>query len=204
MLNTMFDQDGSRRWMHFQSALQLAIQRSARKWTFEDFAECFPLYVEEEKNAASVTFNIISDFIEKQDRDDITSLFAKYGVRENVDILHKVVTEAKARKERGEVTKDVWREDLQPRNAVCARTIPVLGAETARLEQTLAQLEEDNRQLQAQLDENIQAKDEADLKTLDLLQILEEAYAQWEKLPMDAIEDWTVQTANTLKSSSPA
>jgi hypothetical protein len=35
---------------------------------FEDFAECFPLYVEEEKNAASVTFNIISDFIEKQDR----------------------------------------------------------------------------------------------------------------------------------------
>lgn len=31
--SAMFDQDGSRRWMHFQSALQLAIQRSARKWT---------------------------------------------------------------------------------------------------------------------------------------------------------------------------
>ncbi len=35
---------------------------------FEDFAECFPLYVEEEKNPALVTFNVISDFIEKQNR----------------------------------------------------------------------------------------------------------------------------------------
>ncbi|KXN86556.1 hypothetical protein AN958_09860 [Leucoagaricus sp. SymC.cos] len=199
----MFDQDGSRRWMHFQSALQLAIQRSARKWTFEDFAECFPLYVEEEKNAASVTFNIISDFIEKQDRDDITQLFEKYRVRENIDILHKIVTDAKTRKERGEITRDVWREDLQPRNAVCARTIPVLVAEAARLRETLAQLEEENRELQTQLDDNIQAKDEADLKTLELLQRLEDTYTQWEKLPMDIIEDWTVQTANALKSSNP-
>ncbi|KAJ3571910.1 hypothetical protein NP233_g3430 [Leucocoprinus birnbaumii] len=164
--NTMFDQDGSRRWMHFQSALQLAIQRSARKWTFEDFAECFPLYVEEEKNAAT---------------DDIKTLFEKYGVRENIDVLHKIVTEAKARKERGEITKDIAREDLPPKNA----------------------LERENEQLQAKLDENVQAKDEADLKSLELLQILEETYAEWEKLPSDPIEDWTVQTANALKSSMP-
>lgn len=75
-------------------------------------------------------------------QDDITRLFEKYRIRENVDILHKIVTEAKARKERGELTKDVWREDLQPRNAVCARTIPVLEAETARLRETLAQASE--------------------------------------------------------------
>ncbi|KAF9453592.1 hypothetical protein P691DRAFT_658248 [Macrolepiota fuliginosa MF-IS2] len=199
----MFDQTGSRRWMHFQSALQLAIQRSARKWTFEDFAECFPLYVEEEKNAASVTFNIISDFIEKQDRDDITTLFEKYGVQGNIDILHNIVTEAKARKEKGEISKDVWREDLQPRGAVCARTIPVLETEAARLRETLAQLEDENRHLQTQLEENIKTKDEADIRTLDLLQKLEDTYTQWEKLPMDAIEDWTVQTANALKSSNP-
>jgi len=36
-------------------------------------------------------------------------------------------------------------------------------------------LEAENRQLQAQLDENTQAKDEARLGTLELLQILEEA-----------------------------
>jgi len=64
-------------------------------------------------------------------------LFEKYGVRENIDILHKIVTEAKARKD---VTKDIWREDLQPEGAVCACTIPVLEAEAAQLEETLAQV----------------------------------------------------------------
>jgi len=99
------------------------------------------------------------------------------------------VTEATARKD---VTRDIWREDLQPEEAICARTIPVLEAEAAQLEETLAQviefayfwtvllnyitkLEAENRQLQAQLDENIRAKDEARLGTLELLQILEEA-----------------------------
>lgn len=36
-------------------------------------------------------------------------------------------------------------------------------------------LEAENRQLQAQLDENTRAKDEARLGTLELLQMLEEA-----------------------------
>jgi len=64
-------------------------------------------------------------------------LFEKYGVRENIDILHKIVTEAKARKD---VIKDTWRGDLQPEGAVCARTIPVLEAEAAQLEETLARV----------------------------------------------------------------
>lgn len=64
-------------------------------------------------------------------------MFEKYGVRENIDILHKIVTEAKARKD---VTKDTWRGDLQPEGAVCARTIPVLEAEAAQLEETLARV----------------------------------------------------------------
>ena len=34
--------------------------------SFEDFAECFPLYVEEDRNDASLTFNTISDYIEAQ------------------------------------------------------------------------------------------------------------------------------------------
>lgn len=33
---------------------------------FEDFAECFPLYVQEDKNSASGTFTSISDYIESQ------------------------------------------------------------------------------------------------------------------------------------------
>lgn len=47
------------------------------------------------------------------------------------------MTEAKARKD---VTKDTWRGDLQPEGAVCARTIPVLEAEAAQLEETLARV----------------------------------------------------------------
>jgi len=34
--------------------------------SFEDFAECFPQYVEEDKNGSSATFNSISDYIEAQ------------------------------------------------------------------------------------------------------------------------------------------
>ena len=32
----------------------------------EDFAECFPLYVEEDRNGSSATYNSISDYIGAQ------------------------------------------------------------------------------------------------------------------------------------------
>ena len=35
-------------------------------YSFEDFAECFPLYVESDKNGSSATFNSISEYIEAQ------------------------------------------------------------------------------------------------------------------------------------------
>lgn len=59
-------------------------------------------------------------------------------VQENIDILHRVVTEAKDRKATGNIGKDVWREDLEPRSAVCARTVPILEQETKRLREVLA------------------------------------------------------------------
>ena len=60
-------------------------------------------------------------------------------VKPNVDTLHAVVTEARARKKAGYTGKDVWREDIQPSAAVRARIIPILEAEKERLK---AQLEE--------------------------------------------------------------
>ena len=36
------------------------------RYRFEDFAECFPTYVEEDRNGASATFNSIADYIEAQ------------------------------------------------------------------------------------------------------------------------------------------
>ena len=64
-------------------------------------------------------------------------LFPKYDLKHNIDILHAVVTEARARKQSGEIGKDVWREDLQPRTATRARTIPLLEKEAAKLRATL-------------------------------------------------------------------
>lgn len=61
-------------------------------------------------------------------------------MKDNIDVLHAVVTEARARKQGGEIGVDVWREDLQPMAAVRARTVPVLQSEAERLRMTLEQV----------------------------------------------------------------
>ncbi|KAF8159627.1 hypothetical protein B0H34DRAFT_796855 [Crassisporium funariophilum] len=228
-------QSGSRRWTHFHSALQLAIQRSAHKWTcvyphftilvpddnsgisFEDFAECFPLYVEEDKNGSSATFNSISDYIEAQNfvsrfhqfaasggserlsQRDLDKLFKDYSVQENIDILHKVVNDAKDRKSKGGQGKDIWQDNLDPRVAVSARTVPVLNSEAARLKELIAQVEEENRLLQSDLRGKVTTTDNVNEHVLELLGKLDTVYEEWNKLPHEEIESWTVQTAESLK-----
>ena len=70
----------------------------------------------------------------------------RYNAQENIDILHAVVTEAKERQERierGEESgpgADTWRANLEPRNAVRARTIPILREEKGKLEERLAEV----------------------------------------------------------------
>ncbi|KAF5335975.1 hypothetical protein D9611_006380 [Ephemerocybe angulata] len=196
----MFNQSGSRRWTHFRSALQLAVQRSAHKWTFEDFAECFPLYVEEDKNSASATFNSISDYIEAQNIRDLDKLFKEdYNVQESIDILHKIVQDAKERKARGEVRKDAWRENLNPRTSVCAKTIPVLEKDVARLKKQLEEAEELNQELQRQLQEVTGETDEVNQQALDIVRQLDLACEEWQKIPQEEIEGWTVENLESLK-----
>jgi hypothetical protein len=76
-------------------------------------------------------------------------LFEQYDVQKNVDILHQVVTEARARRvQRGETGSaagggtgtDTWCADLQPRAAVRARTIPALERERDSLRARLAEV----------------------------------------------------------------
>ncbi|KAH9479484.1 hypothetical protein JR316_0008078 [Psilocybe cubensis] len=191
-------QSGSRRWTHFHSALILAVQRSAHKWTFEDFAECFPLFVESDRNGSSATYNSISEYIETQNLRDLDKLFTDYNVKEKIDVLHKVVIEAKDRKEKGDLGKDIWKEDLDPRVAVCARTVPVLKSEAARLRKLIAEIEEENRELEAELQEKVKATDDANeqvLKTLDKLDLI---LQEWKSLPQEEIEAWTAQTVESL------
>ncbi len=83
-----------------------------------------------------------------ESKTNTNKLFEQYDVQKNVDILHQVVTEARARRQRGEIGTaggggsgaDTWRADLQPRAAVRARTIPTLERERDSLRARLAEV----------------------------------------------------------------
>ncbi|KAL7280713.1 hypothetical protein PYCCODRAFT_1406138 [Trametes coccinea BRFM310] len=197
MASSASTQAGSKRWAYFHSALQLAIQRSAHKWTYEDFAECFSLWCDEQPENAATIFNLVSSRLESSITENCEELFKKYNVKENLDNLHAVVTAARARKQAGYDGKDVWREDLQPRAAVRARTIPLLEKERDRLRAQLSQLTEENEDLQSQMRRNLQAKEEADAEASRLLDLLDKAFAKWEQLPLEDIQSWSLQTAES-------
>ncbi|PFH51923.1 hypothetical protein AMATHDRAFT_141374 [Amanita thiersii Skay4041] len=197
----MFNQSGSRRWTHFHSALQLAVQRSAHKWTFEDFAECFPTYVEEDRNGASATFNSIADYIEAQNFRDLDKLFKDYNVQENIDTLHRLVLEAKDRKARGETRKDSWNVSLKPQTAVSARTIPILKSEMQRLQETLATVQEENRQLQSEMEEHVAGEHLAYQRASELLDKVATIHREWVQLPMEDMVAWGIQTTELLSPS---
>ena len=72
------------------------------------------------------------------DQASCETLFRDFNVRDSINILHRVVTDARSRKQRGEMeAKDIWKEDLEPRAAVRARTVPVLESEVEKLKATL-------------------------------------------------------------------
>ncbi|KIK90519.1 hypothetical protein PAXRUDRAFT_831642, partial [Paxillus rubicundulus Ve08.2h10] len=193
-----------KRWTHFHSALQLAINRAAHKWTYEDFQECFALWCKEEPHGAEGIFNTISRHMEDQIHASCETLFKDFKVRESVNILHAVVTEARTRKQRGETDgKDIWREDLEPRAAVHARSVPIFESEVERLKATLKSLEEENATSYEQIKMNVQRQREADRKTAELLKILDDVYSNWSKLPHDEMALWTLQAAENLASAQP-
>lgn len=131
-------------------------------------------------------------------------IFATYAVQQNIDILHKVVTDGRARKQAiasgkaVEDRKDLWKEDLQPRNVVRARTIPLLEKESERLKKELAkvrisvrfaslavialirfvlssiQMEMDNLKLEKQLQATVKERKEADRVCEEIFAFLED------------------------------
>jgi hypothetical protein len=62
----------------------------------------------------------------------------KYNTSEAIDRLHAIVDEAKKRKVAGVDVPNAWREDLPPRNAIAARTVPVLKKEVEWMKAKLA------------------------------------------------------------------
>ncbi|KAI6122294.1 hypothetical protein EV401DRAFT_1952141 [Pisolithus croceorrhizus] len=184
----------TKRWTHFHSALQLAINRAAHKWTYEDFQECFALWCKEEPHGAEGIFNTISRHMEDQVHASCERLFKDFNVRENINTLHAVVTEARARKQRGEVDrKDLWREDLDPRAAVRARTIPVLQAERERLKETLQKNVENDRETKERIQELLQ----------HCRRTIFQVYSRWNKIPHDEIGLWSLQVAENMAAIQP-
>ncbi|KZP30545.1 hypothetical protein FIBSPDRAFT_1038201 [Athelia psychrophila] len=191
---------GSKRWTHFHSALQLAIQRAANKWTYEDFAECFTLWCEEQPDGAKGVFSGVARHIENEITKNCEAIFNEYNVKPNIDILHAIVTEARARKQSGGTGTDVWKEGIEPQAATRARALPSLEKEATKLRTTLAQIEQENLQLQTQMQSNVHERNEVDAKVTELLDILDEVYEQWSKLPLDEMDSWTLQT---MEASAP-
>ncbi|KAF9804042.1 hypothetical protein IEO21_09488 [Rhodonia placenta] len=197
-------QPPSKRWAYFHSALQLAIQRSSHKWTYEDFTECFSLWCEEQPENAPRIFTTVSRHMEDQITENCEELLKQFNVRENLDNLHAVVTEARIRKQSGNYDgKDVWREDLHPSVAVRARTTPLLEKERDRLRAELEELENENLELQSQLQSNVKAREEADAEASKLLDILDEVHAKWNQLQTEEIQSWSLQMAESLSGSRP-
>ncbi|KAJ7155448.1 hypothetical protein C8R43DRAFT_431743 [Mycena crocata] len=188
---------GSRRWKYFHSALELAIQRSAHKWNFEDFKECFPQYVEEDKDGAIQTFNQVADYIETETKKDLEKLFQDYDLQNNIDILDKIVTEAKARKASGNLGPDVWKENLSPQSTVRGRTIPILHAQVKRLRDSVTMLEAENERLISELEDEIKDIDGQGDRTQRTLDKVDETQKVWSKFPLDKIQKWTAEVAET-------
>lgn len=67
-------------------------------------------------------------------------LLKKLDVKPNIDRLHAVVTEARARKQAGYTGKDVWTESLHPSAAARAQIVPLLVDERDRLKAQLAEV----------------------------------------------------------------
>ncbi|PBK73021.1 hypothetical protein ARMSODRAFT_994171 [Armillaria solidipes] len=197
----MNSQGATIRWSYFQSALQLAVRRSSRKWTYEDFAECFPIYTSEDKDGSTAIFNQVSDYIESQSfQRDLDKLFQTFNVQENIDTLHRIVEESKERRQRDVETKDKWREDLEPRAAIAARAIPKLEEENIRLREMLSQIEAENNMLASQLQERAKGTGDSEEKALRLLKKLDRVLDKWQELPSNELENWTRRMMESTKT----
>lgn len=138
---------------------RMSLHRYLLATRYEDFAECFALWCNEHPDGSSAVFGQISRHMESlisvrssnyprlvqiltcTIQDNCEEVFAEYNLKENIDSLHAVVTDARARKQNGQTSgEDVWRENIEPRAAVRARTIPLLQAEAERLRATLLEV----------------------------------------------------------------
>lgn len=131
------------------------------------------------------------DFLDSLSFQEATDkFFDDTDLRQCIDDLHAAVVDAKLRKQKGEIRPDTWREDLHPRAATRARTVPLLERERERLLAELqevflltppsaiahapSQLEGENLRLQEEIASNVRQFGENEKKAESLLDVLDE------------------------------
>ncbi|KAN0090666.1 hypothetical protein V8E55_004232 [Tylopilus felleus] len=190
-------------WTHFYSTLQLAINRAAHKRTYRTFRNASRCGVRKSPMVQRASLTRYRDIWRTRytyafahlilvPADSGTcqacseTLFRDLDVRESIDILPRVVTDVRARKQR------------QPRAALCARTVPGLESEVEKLKAASQSLEEENLALFEQIKSNVQRRREADAKSAMLLEAFDDVYSKWCKVPHDEISLWVLQAAENL------
>jgi len=175
-----------------------SLSKVVRTSTHKDLSECFPLWCEEQPNGAEGVFKTVSSFIETHTINNTNKLFEQYDVQKHIDVLHGVVTEARARRQRGETPgADRWRGDLQPREAVRAQTTTTLERERDLLRARLAQMEKENMELYGQIKEHEAAQAQTEARIAEMFAFFDEIYAKWQELPLEDLQTWTLLTAET-------
>jgi hypothetical protein len=126
-------------------------------------------------------------------QDAANVLLEQYHAAETIDSLHYVILEGRARlASKDPLWKDIWKGDLKPDAAARARTVPVLMNERDRLKAMLAevmvfglssedehaqvalQVEAKNAQLAKEVAANKAGRIEANAKTKELLDNLDQ------------------------------
>ncbi|KAH8832793.1 hypothetical protein DL96DRAFT_1583382, partial [Flagelloscypha sp. PMI_526] len=190
-----------KRYTYFERALDLVIQRCARKWSYNEFKECFPLFVEDDPNGAFTKFTTIQDFIESQNMKDLQdTIMDQYALRDNLNVLDDVVHDAENRRRHPDEKKrlDIYRGNLSPQAALASRTVPILQREVDHLKAVLEQLDQETLSLSAELEKEIQARDEANAKVNQLCDSFETAGKLWSELPIDEYDAWVLDMRRTI------
>ncbi|KZO95308.1 hypothetical protein CALVIDRAFT_599112 [Calocera viscosa TUFC12733] len=181
----------SKRFEYFYKALKLASQKLSTKWTEDDIAQCFPTWAKESPQGVAQVRVQIGEHIRDQIVEQSTAILNSYRAADGIDTLAGVIADAKERLKEGNADgPDVWREGLTPKILVQARTGRVLKEEKERLEGLLNELQEENAQLYASLEEKRTQRKEISKQLDTYLTGLDEAIEQANNLPLDDVNEW--------------
>ncbi|KZT62470.1 hypothetical protein CALCODRAFT_489833 [Calocera cornea HHB12733] len=181
----------SKRFEYFYKALKLASQKLSTKWTEEDFAQCFPTWAKESPQGVAQVRVQIGEHIRDQIVEQSTAILDSYRAADGIDTLAAVIADGKDRLREGNTDgPDIWREGLTPKVLVQARTGRVLSGEKDRLEALLKELQNENAQLHASLEDKRAQRTAVSGELDTYLAGLDEALEQVNNLPLDDVNEW--------------